>query len=195
MSTVCASCTPGVVLDLSDGQRVLEHIGSHILFDSGVDNANEPCGLCLRPSSLCRYFVVKGRGAKASLRIDTQRSSGCQRSVNYQYARAASSVKTAPCSNVPLVCPLCPKSDPAVWKYNLEHHLIHRHSVNASKQYMHLWEIKQDERDAMKFIWTNRKKTKLTRKSKKKQGSVRLQISDEHKSTAAQQERCVLQTT
>lgn len=183
--SLCSACIPSVTLDLADGQRVLEHIGAHILFDSSVNEEDEPCGLCLRPSSLCRYVVVKGRGAKASLRVDVERSSGCTRPVNYQYARAAVSVTSAPCSNVPLPCPLCPRSEPAVWRYNLKHHLINTHSSTAAASYTSLWEIQDDELDAMKHVWTTRhaKAAKKTRKSKKSK-KLTLLVSREHMSTA-----------
>ncbi|KAJ3548106.1 hypothetical protein NMY22_g1393 [Coprinellus aureogranulatus] len=178
----CTLCEPAVALDLSDGQRVLEHIGCHILFDPAVKRTDLPCGLCLLPPSLCKYFVVRGKGSKASMRVDHLRSSGCSRSVNYQYARAATSVKSAPCSNVPLRCPLCPKSEPAVWRYNLEQHLKFAHSPDAATRYAELWEIDETERTAMKFIWSNRKKQKARKSKKKKEQG--LTISKEHASSA-----------
>jgi hypothetical protein len=67
----CPRCSPTVVLDLLQGQRVLEHIGSHILYDPAVIQSIEPlCSLCLCPSQLCRFYLAKGKGAKGNLRIN-----------------------------------------------------------------------------------------------------------------------------
>ncbi len=41
----CLCCSPSVPLDLSQGQRVLEHVGAHILKDPGIDRSVELCGL------------------------------------------------------------------------------------------------------------------------------------------------------
>ena len=46
-STNCPACGPDSTLDLSKGQRLLEHIAAHILHGSKI----ERCGLCLRSSS------------------------------------------------------------------------------------------------------------------------------------------------
>lgn len=122
----CAQCVPSVKLDLSQGQRVLEHIGAHILFDAKIDRAAEPCGLCLRPPHQCKWFVVKGRGSKANMRVDNERS----------------------CSNVPLRCPLCSRAEPAVWRYNLHQHIIAVHPTSSPADYSDLWTISDTERAA-----------------------------------------------
>jgi hypothetical protein len=35
------------------------------------------CGLCLRPSQMCQYYLVKGKGANGRLRVDLKMSKGC----------------------------------------------------------------------------------------------------------------------
>src|SRR6266536_6169087 len=65
----CMHCTPAVPLRKS-GQRVLEHMGGHILFDPSVDCSLEPCGLCLRPSPLCIFYLKKCKGIQAGDQIN-----------------------------------------------------------------------------------------------------------------------------
>lgn len=128
----CSQCIPAVKLDLSQGQRVLEHVGCHVLFDPlATESTEEPCGLCLRSPDRCKWFVAKGRGSKANLRVDNERSA-------------------SPCSNVPLRCPLCSKAEPAVWRYNLRRHLITSHPTCSPADYASLWTISASEMAAMK---------------------------------------------
>jgi len=97
-SLECPRCSPtqAVILDLTQGQRVLEHIGAHILYDPGAIHAKDTlCGLCLRPSPLCQFFLTKGKGTNGN-RV------------------AAESTASSPCSNVPIQCPICAKSEPAI---------------------------------------------------------------------------------
>jgi hypothetical protein len=60
------------------------------------------------------------------------------------------SSKRSPCSNVPLRCPLCPKADPAIWKYNLRSHLIRAHNCNDTALYKPLYVISKEESILMK---------------------------------------------
>lgn len=126
----CSLCTPTVTLDTS-APRIIEHVSAHALFDNALDQADEPCGMCGLPARQCRYVVVKGKGSKASNRVDWKRTS---------------------CTNVPLVCPLCPKEDPAVWRYNFKHHLQQKHTPEAVERYELLWKISDDEMAGMKRI-------------------------------------------
>jgi hypothetical protein len=108
----CPNCSPCVPLDLKKLQCVLEHIGSHILKDQNINRDAEPCGLCLRPSSLCHFWVGKGKGTTGKPRIT---KSTCVNSLRFNYATAAESTEASPCSNIPISCSLCSKDDPAVW--------------------------------------------------------------------------------
>lgn len=106
----CPRCSPTIALNLTQGQRVLDHIGAHILFDAAVINSQSPlCGLCLRPSPLCQMFLSKGKGGNRNLQIDQKLSRGCLMKVKYSYSTAAKSTPSSPCSNVPVQCPICPK--------------------------------------------------------------------------------------
>ncbi|KAF8802080.1 hypothetical protein BYT27DRAFT_7226487 [Phlegmacium glaucopus] len=113
----CLHCSPTVILDILQGQRVLEHIGAHILHNPGMTQSTELCGLCLRPPPFCEFFLTKGKGANGSLKINQILSRGCLMKAKYSYSVAAESSPSSPCSNVPVTCPLCAKTAPAIWKY------------------------------------------------------------------------------
>jgi len=165
----CPRCSPTITLDLSQGQRVLEHIGSHILYDSAIIQSIEPlCSLCLRPSQLCQFYLAKGKGANGNLKIDQKTSKGCLVKMNYSYGIAAESTASSPCSNVPIHCLICPKTDPAIWKYFMRVHFEEKHRTFDLTRYERLWKLSNFERSEMKKIWVRRGKvmTKRTKKSK-----------------------------
>jgi len=125
-ASICPRCSPAVTLDLSQGQRVLEHIGAHILHDPGITQSTELCGLCLREPPFCEFFLAKGKGANRS-------------------SVAAESTPSSPCSNVPITCPLCSKTAPAVWKYFLKAHFQEAHKSAQLSMYEHLWKLSNFE--------------------------------------------------
>src|ERR1700690_570111 len=139
ISGTCPNCVPTVILDSTTGQCILQHIGAHLLYDSKVDRASSPCGLCLRPSPMCQFFLKKGKGAKGSIKLNTAMSKGCPNLIKFSYSIAEKSTKSSPCSNVPIPCPLCSKSDPAVWLYNMGHHMKHLHLLAQVSKYKHIW--------------------------------------------------------
>ncbi|KAF8979201.1 hypothetical protein BDQ17DRAFT_1264979, partial [Cyathus striatus] len=176
----CPRCLPSVTLDLTQGQRVLEHMGAHILFDPGVVSAKGVlCGLCLRSPSQCQYFLGKGKGASGKIRIDQKASNGCLMKMNFSYNVAAESTTSSPCSNVPVQCPICPKSDPAIWKYFLKHHFEDKHSSLKVSNYSHHWKISAFERDEMRKIWS--KRTVGAIKPAKQTSKTSLRISEAHR--------------
>lgn len=176
----CPRCSPTVTLDLSQGQRVLEHIGSHILYDPAVIRSIEPlCGLCLRQSQLCQFYLAKGRGANGNLRINQKTSKGCLVKMNYSYGIAAESTPSSPCSNVPIHCPICPKTDPAIWKYFMKVHFIEKHKTLDLTKYERLWKISNFEKSEMKKIWI--KRGKVTAKRSRKLKNPPLVISENHR--------------
>lgn len=59
---------------------------------------DEPCGLCLKPSSLCKIFLSRGSGGKYN-KINTERSTGCGNAQTFRYGIAAESTVKNPCSN------------------------------------------------------------------------------------------------
>jgi hypothetical protein len=176
----CPRCLPTVTLDLSQGQRVLEHIGSHILYDPAVIRSIEPlCGLCLRQSQLCQFYLTKGKGANGNLRINHKTSKGCLVKMNYSYGIAAESTASSPCSNVPIHCPICPKTDPAIWKYFMKVHFEEKHKTLDLTKYEHLWKLSNFERSEMKKIWI--KRGKVTAKRTRKLKVPPLVISENHR--------------
>ena len=176
----CPRCSPTITLDLSQGQRILEHIGSHILYDPAVIQSIEPlCGLCLRPSQLCQFYLAKGRGANGKLRIDQKTSKGCLVKMNYSYGIAAESTASSPSSNIPIHCPIFPKTDPAVWKYFMRVHFEEKHKTFDLTKYERLWKLSNFKRLEMKKIWTRR--GKATMKHTKKSKNPPLIISESHR--------------
>ena len=75
-SDCCPRCRPSVIWDRKSTQKVLEHIGAHLLFDTSLDASleQELCGLCFRPSPLCIFYLRKGPGAGASQQVDIKKS-------------------------------------------------------------------------------------------------------------------------
>lgn len=179
-NNVCSRCTPPVVLNSGNAQTVLAHIGAHILHDKSLNRNDELCGLYLQPSLICKYFVLPPHGTKGSHRIDQQRSEGCTRMLKFSHGKAEVSSDSAPCSNVPIHCPICGKSKPAMWRYNLEGHLKTKHSDKAANQHSSLWAISQGERVAMNHVWVNRQPE--TTKRNRKSNAPALVVSDVHTS-------------
>ena len=136
----CSLChSPSVYLELKQGQRILEHLGTHILFDEKVSHTNEPCGCCLWPRALCLYYLIKGKGLQGKPKIDWDHTRSYLTKLTFSYSMAADSTQTSLCSNVPLACPSCPKQELAVWRYNLKHHYQHAHpNVDHTTDYAHL---------------------------------------------------------
>jgi hypothetical protein len=127
-SSPCSLCGSRTQLEKSSPQRVLEHMAAHILYDTTINRHDELCGLCLRPTTMCRIFVRKDRGTTAGYGVDLKQSS-CINLTRFNYASAARSSESSPCSNVLVICLLCSKDDPAVWVYNLATHFHLRHKV------------------------------------------------------------------
>ncbi|KAH9016176.1 hypothetical protein EDB85DRAFT_1875256, partial [Lactarius pseudohatsudake] len=177
----CPACTPTVRLDSSNGQRILAHIGSHVLHDPSIDLSEEPCGLCLRPASLCSIYLIRHTGRNSQWTIKYSGNVRCPNATNFSYTVAMSSSKASPCSNVPLVCPYCLEGSPAIWRYNLRHHLRCRHHNIDPMKHMDLWKITPEETEAMAAIWKNCRTQPKRRCGKGKQ-KVPLKLSEAHSS-------------
>ncbi|KAH9024682.1 hypothetical protein EDB85DRAFT_1870003, partial [Lactarius pseudohatsudake] len=142
----CPLC-PQVHLDTSNGQRVLAHIGSHVLHDLSVDRALEPCGLCLRPASMCTIYLIKRSGRNGQPTVKYSGTVPCPNATSFSYAVAMVSTTSSPCSNVPLLCSYCPNGSPTVWRYNMQSHLRHRHRGVDPDKHRDLWEVTQEEKN------------------------------------------------
>ncbi len=181
-SAICPFCIPSIPLDPSKPHHFLAHIGAHILNDS-VLTSTEPCGLCGSPSPNCQYYLTKGKGSAGQMKIDYRASRACPNlAVTFNYGVAKTSKKTAPCSNVPIRCPICPQNAPAIWKYTAKYHFINLHPAAQLERYKDLWKISKSEMKAMKEVWKNRKQIPKTRGPNKKKGIElgALVISDAH---------------
>jgi hypothetical protein len=99
--------------------------------------------------------------------------------MTYSYGIAAESTASLPCSNVPIHCPLCPKADPAIWKYFMKVQFEEKHKNSTLTRYKHLWMLSNFERSEMKNIWV--KRGKVTTKCTKKSKIPPLTISDDHR--------------
>ncbi|KAH7907202.1 hypothetical protein BJ138DRAFT_1104514 [Hygrophoropsis aurantiaca] len=180
----CPRCHPPYEWDRTLGQRIIEHIGTHILFDTGIDHSAKLCGFCIRPqtSSGCMFYLRKGKGSSASHQVDLQRSR-CPNLIKFAYLSASVSSASAPCTNVPVRCPLCASADPAVWRYNMRSHFKLNHSTVSWANYDEEYSISSSERAAMLLLWQKRHAPK--KKSATKWSSNLLVISDAHSSRLA----------
>ncbi|TFK58748.1 hypothetical protein BDN72DRAFT_950059 [Pluteus cervinus] len=158
LSKQCPSCTPPVPLE--NGPQLLAHMAAHHLYDPRVSRSSQPCGFCLRPG------------------VDHVRSS-CPMLSKFSYAAAAKSSATSPSSNVPVKCPECPESAPAVWKYNMFEHIKERHSyLDISNPAISTqWEICGSEKLLLKDVWNKRHSHG---QRKKKEDRAPLVISEAH---------------
>jgi hypothetical protein len=175
----CARCGPSVVLNWKNGQRVLEHMGAHILHDSRLDSSEERCGLCLRPAPMCQVYLRKARGTAGSVSVDRKKSS-CVNMIQFNYATASTSSEASPCSNVPIACPLCPGNSPAVWTYSLHAHFRGRHRLQSPAHFPIRVSLSQSEKDGMQQVWKSRFKVQRRRKTKPK-NKPSLVISEAHR--------------
>jgi hypothetical protein len=153
----CPKCQPTIHFNPSHRQRVVEHIGAHILHDDTVDRSSEPCGLCLRPAPLCKIVLKTAKGSMGNIAID-MKSSSCPNLVKFSIATAAACSEASPCTNHPIKCPFCPKLSPAVWSYNFRHHLLRFHPSVHSSNHKSLWTPSKLEKDGMKRVWQLRHK-------------------------------------
>ena len=88
--------------------------------------------------------------------------------MNYSYGIAAESTASLPSFNVLIHCSICPKTDPAIWKYFMRVHFEEKHKTFDPTRNKRLWKFSNFERSEMKKIWTRRGKVtmKCTKKSK-----------------------------
>ncbi|KAH8989846.1 hypothetical protein EDB83DRAFT_2480927 [Lactarius deliciosus] len=176
----CPACEPPVQLNTVNGQRVLAHIGSHVLHDPTLDKSGEPCGLCLRPANTCIIHLMRRSGRNYQWTLKYSGIVPCPNATNFSYSAAMVSSESSPCSNVPLQCPYCPDGSPAVWRYNMRLHFRLRHQGVDATRHEDLWKITAGEADAMAEIWTNRLK-QPKRRGKGKQKAP-LKVSEAHSS-------------
>src|SRR6266545_5646636 len=109
-------------------------------------------GLCLRPAPNCVFYLRKGKGAGSSCQVD-DRKSRCPNLRRFAYASAATEALNAPCTNVPIVCPLCPSSGAAIWKYNAGIHFSKHHPTVIPTELLKNVTISKSEHAALQLRW------------------------------------------
>ncbi|KAF8154518.1 hypothetical protein B0H34DRAFT_809113 [Crassisporium funariophilum] len=176
----CCQFCPGVLISTFNGQNLLKHMASHILHDTRVDKASEPCGFCLNTTSPCKIFL-KRNGA-----IDMQKSR-CPYLRNIRINQARTFSKLQPCTNHPLRCKLCSPDGtapdkPAVWKYNFLVHLSKVHPSALPENHTSAWQSDPQEKTLMRRVFEDRKRQRKSALSSKK---PQLLVSDAHSSRLA----------
>lgn len=158
-------------------------MGAHIRHDNACKGEYNICGLCLGTGPSCVIYLTRSR--KRGPQIDMSRSR-CPNLFKITMKKAKKSTKNSPCSNHPLLCPLClSPSSPAVWKYNLASHIAVVHPGADLELYEELFAIEESEETLMKHAWLNRKKTRVSAKKKAKAQAPTLQISEAHSTRLA----------
>src|SRR5258708_3494768 len=127
--------------------KPLVHIATHILYDSTIDQSNEPCSLCLLPSPLCKFVLKKNKGSPA---VDFTRST-CPQLMKFSYGPASSPSHTNPSGNVLIKYPWCPKDLSTIWKYNTD---AHYHSKHLPVIPPPEFQITDFELEGLKQLWS-----------------------------------------
>jgi hypothetical protein len=177
----CHQCRPPVFWDITKTHKILEHVATHLLFDTTLDTSRELCGLCMRESPLCVFYLRKGKGAGSAPQIDLRTSRCPNLTGKFLYAAAATERTNSPCTNVPIVCPLCPSTSPTVWKYSMKSHLARNHPSVRRSDLFPQYEISESEKAALKLQWEKRHKISQRRKST----SAHIPVSELHSSRLA----------
>lgn len=149
----CPMCRPAIPWDISKTHKILKHIAIHILFDSTLDATKELCGLCMRPSPLCSFYLRKGKGIGNSQQIN-EHTSHCPNFMGkLLYLAAATECINSPCTNIPVTCPLCPSKSAAVWKYSMKIHLVQVHPSMRGGNFPKAYAISKSEKATLKILW------------------------------------------
>jgi hypothetical protein len=183
INLMCPNCNPIVTFNPAHRQRIVEHIGAHVLHDPSVNRLSEPCGLCLRPAPLCKIVLKKAKGQMGKLAIDMKKSS-CANLVKLSIGAAARCSDASPCTNHPVICPYCDslESIPVVWSYNFRSHLLRKHPRISLEDHNDTFILTKLEKEGMKRVWDTRFKQ---RKACQKLQRAPLVISETYRSRLA----------
>ncbi|KAJ7572582.1 hypothetical protein C8J56DRAFT_807090, partial [Mycena floridula] len=155
---------------------VLNHNAAHILHDPRLKDL-QPCGLCLATAPACKIFL---KVSSKTITIDFTKSE-CPQLRPFQLKAAKAASLTAPSTNHPRQCPLCPAKSPAVWSYNLRAHIIHDHPRADLALYESEYSISGTENTLLLGVF----QTKPRNPTKKARSGPKLKISAAHTSSAA----------
>ena len=165
-------------LEMTPGALARHHIGMHLLFDgTWTQRPTFPCGFCgVRPAEpyVAATSLVAGcpTGLEKAGPESVRHLGSCKLvgEVKYSHKPALSSSSGQPCTNVPIICPLCPKpprGSPgvAVFKYSMELHWQKAHPHDTITAAMKkLVEITAEERAFLHKEW-QKANAKLRRSS------------------------------
>jgi hypothetical protein len=107
---------------------------------------------------MCQFFLKKGKGLTVSMKLNAATSKGCPNMISFSYKVVEQSSTSAPCSNAPIQGPLCSKSDPAIWQYNMKYHVLTQHPSAQIAKYEDMWTLSNFKKVKMKCIWAERQK-------------------------------------
>ncbi|KAF5334132.1 hypothetical protein D9758_018620 [Tetrapyrgos nigripes] len=176
----CPICiNPSISFDAAKPQKILKHIGAHILNLPANHCVSEPCGFCMSPALQCLFYLTAGLN-----KLDKKRST-CpvwKMIKGFSYKAAGTGSTSNPCTNIPVQCDLCARQDPkspAVWRYNLHDHYKKRHpNANRDK----LWKLSASEKAGMTEAYKNRHKVSRKQgQNKERERRGALQISSAHR--------------
>ena len=137
-----------VIASLS-GPELLKHMGAHILHDLPLKDVPNACGLCLGTLGGCVIHLV----TRSKVTLVSNERSRCPNMRKFKLGVAAEFTERSPCTNHPTACPLCPADAPAVWKYNLQSHIVAVHPTATVDLYKKHFEISDAERTLMKAAY------------------------------------------
>ncbi len=180
----CPMCRLAIPWDINKTHKILEHVATHLLFDSTLDTTKELCGLCMRPLPLCVFYLQKGKGVGSAPQIDARMSRCPNFTGKLSYLAAATERANSPCTNVPITCPLCPSTSTAIWKYNMKTHLAQLHPSAKGGGLLKAYVISNSEKAALKILWEKRYMTSCRRR-RHNTASNPLAISEVHSSRQA----------
>lgn len=171
----CRICE-NVSLSALSAPALVTHMGAHILHDRLLNGADNPCGFCLNTGSLCSiYLTITSKNTV----IDMEGSKCPHLRKLHLLPASKHNPPSSPCTNHPLVCPLCPPKSPTVWKYNLRSHIINVHPTADINLYMQYFDINESERTLMKRAF------KVKPRRVKRNEGISLLTSDAHSTCSA----------
>jgi len=144
----CHQCHPPVFWNTSKTYKILEHVTTHLLFDNTVDTFRELCSLYIWESPLYTFYLRKGKGAGSAPQIDLRTSHCPNLTGKFLYSAAAKERTNLPCTNVLIICPICPSTSLTVWKYNMKTHLAKNHPSVHGNTHFQQYEISESEKAA-----------------------------------------------
>ncbi|KAF8989979.1 hypothetical protein BDQ17DRAFT_1170323, partial [Cyathus striatus] len=100
----------------------------------------------------------------------------CPNLRKFQLKQAATFADRSPCTNHPIQCEFCPENSPAVWKYNLQSHILDNHPTASIERQEKRFKVTEQEQTLMKAVFLM--KPRMSRKKKLQFG--KLKISEGH---------------